>query len=77
MEDDKKIIIGSLVRLKACAIGYPMIADPELELGIGLVLEDGTEEFAATQNGMVKVLWTRTKAKRWEFLKDLVLVEHT
>ena len=71
------IIVGSLVRLRIGALGYPMIEEPEEQLGIGLVLEYGTEEFANTKDDMVKVLWTKTKTKRWEFLADLVLVDNT
>ena len=73
--EDKDIRLGDLVQLKPSASGYPMIADPEKELGIGLVIEYGTDDFK--KNPMVKVLWTRTQAKRWEFVDDLVIVEHT
>lgn len=72
-----KIIVGSLVRLRIGALGYPMIEEPEEQLGIGLVLEYGTEEFTNTKDDMVKVLWTKAKTKRWEFLADLVLVDNT
>ncbi len=71
------IIVGSLVRLRIGALGYPMIEEPEEQLGIGLVLEYGTEEFTNTKDDMVKVLWTKVKTKRWEFLADLVLVDNT
>jgi len=54
-----------------------MIEEPEEQLGIGLVLEYGTEEFTNTKDDMVKVLWTKVKTKRWEFLADLVLVDNT
>jgi hypothetical protein len=71
------IIVGSLVRLRIGALGYLMIEEPEEQLGIGLVLEYGTEEFTNTKDDMVKVLWTKVKTKRWEFLADLVLVDNT
>jgi len=68
-----KIRVGNLVNLKENAIGY---APPLDDLGTGLVLEIGAREFEATTSHMVKVLWTKTNEKRWEFLVDLVLVEN-
>ena len=76
-EKSRGINLGDLVWLKPTAAGYPMIADPEKELGIGLVVESGAEEFESNQNRMVKVLWTRSQTKRWEFIEDLIIIEHT
>ena len=76
-EDNKEITLGDLVWLRPGAAGYPMMADPEKELGIGLVLEKGSEEFTSDKSRMVKVLWTRSQTKRWEFIEDLIVIEHT
>lgn len=69
------IVVGCLVRLNqdSQAIGYPATQD----LGIGLVMEDGANEFADSRYGMVKVFWNKTKSKRWEFVEDLEVIEHT
>lgn len=75
--DNKEITLGSLVWLRPSAAGYPMMADPEKELGIGLVIEHGAEEFTRNKSRMVKVLWTRSQTKRWEFIEDLIVIEHT
>ncbi len=72
----RELGIGDIVWLKPSAAGYPMMTDPENELGVGLVLEHGTEEFANSRVGMVRVLWTRSNTKRWEFIEDLVIVKH-
>tara|TARA_R110000851_G_scaffold269020_1_gene421705 strand:+ start:154 stop:393 length:240 start_codon:yes stop_codon:yes gene_type:complete len=74
---NKEIALGGLVWLRPSAAGYPMMADPEKELGIGLVIEQGAEEFAGNKSRMVKVLWTRSQTKRWEFIEDLIVIEHT
>lgn len=75
--DNKDITLGDLVWLRPSAAGYPMMADPEKELGVGLVIEDGAEEFSGNKSKMVKVLWTRSQTKRWEFIEDLIVIEHT
>ena len=80
MAEEKKkeqIKLGTLVLLRPSAAGYPMMADPENELGLGLVVAHGTEEFADSRVGMVQVLWTRSNTKRWEFIEDLIIIEHT
>jgi len=76
-KDNKEIALGELVWLRPSAAGYPMLADPEKELGIGLVIEHGAEEFASNKSKMVKVLWTRSQTKRWEFIEDLIVIKHT
>ena len=76
-KEDKGINLGDLVWLKPTAAGYPMMANPEKELGIGLVVEYGTEEFADNRSRMVKILWTRSQTKRWEFIEDLTIIKHT
>ena len=68
--------VGQIVCLKKEALGYPMLNDPESDLGIGLVIEHGSKEFEDTKIGMVKVLWTRSNTKRWEFIDDLIVVVH-
>ncbi len=74
---NKDITLGGLVWLRPGAAGYPMMADPEKELGIGLVIEHVAEEFTSNKSRMVKVLWTRSQTKRWEFIEDLIVIEHT
>ena len=74
---NKEITLGELVWLRPSAAGYPMLADPEKELGIGLVIEHGAEEFTSNKSRMVKVLWTRSQTKRWEFIEDLIVIKHT
>ena len=76
-KDNKEIALGELVWLRPSAAGYPMLADPEKELGIGLVIEHGAEEFTSNKSKMVKVLWTRSQTKRWEFIEDLIVIKHT
>ena len=64
---NKDITLGDLVWLRPGAA----------ELGIGLVIEHGAEEFTSNKSRMVKVLWTRSQTKRWEFIEDLIVIEHT
>ena len=71
---EKQLKVGDLVWLKPSAAGYPMMSNPENELGPGLVIEYGSEEFTNSRMGMVKILWTRSNTKRWEFIEDLVIV---
>jgi hypothetical protein len=72
LENEKQLKIDSLVKLKNHAAGYPMIADPQSELGIGLIVEHGHMDF--DKNSMVKVLWSKSKTKRWEFVEDLIIL---
>ncbi|HCC45360.1 MAG TPA: hypothetical protein DEQ32_13230 [Gammaproteobacteria bacterium] len=79
MEESKAsdIEIGSLVTLKAEAMGYPMLDDPGDSLGVGLVIALERRSKKIVDIEMVHVLWTKTGKKRWEFLNDLMVVEHT
>ena len=72
---NKSIKIGTLVYLKEQAKGYPMLPDPIAELGAGIVIDDSRAEIENAQ--MVQVLWSRTNAQRWEFIDDLIIVQHT
>jgi len=76
-EKKKRIKLGDLVLLRNAAAGYPMMTNPEDELGLGLVVSYGSEEFVTSRTGMVQILWTRSNTKRWEFIEDLIIVEHT
>jgi mannose-6-phosphate isomerase-like protein (cupin superfamily) len=57
--------------------GAEHMANPGDELGLGLVVSYGSEEFSDSRTDMVQILWTRSNTKRWEFIEDLIIVEHT
>ena len=76
-ERQEQIKLGDLVLLRSDAAGYPMMTNPEDKLGLGLVISYGSEEFSNSRTDMVQVLWTRSNTKRWEFIEDLIIVEHT
>ena len=61
--------------LKEQAKGYPMLPNPIEELGAGIVIDDSSAEIEGAP--MVQVLWSRTKSQRWEFVDDLIVVQHT
>jgi len=52
-----------------------MLPNPIAELGAGIVIDDSRAEIENAQ--MVQVLWSRTNAQRWEFIDDLIIVQHT
>ncbi len=72
---DNSIKIGTLVYLKEQAKGYPMLPNPIEELGAGIVIDDSSAEIESAS--MVQVLWSRTNTQRWEFVDDLIIVQHT
>lgn len=74
-DDSDNINVGCLVYLRDHAKGYPMLPDPIQELGAGIVLNSSRAEIEKC--AMVLVLWSKTNTQRWEFLDDLIVVEHT